>query len=325
MAEKQSELGKQINEVRQAIKKQSISDKVGEVEAAKLFKPITSGLRELTAPKAPLRRIAKKKRPVPDYGLEIGDDEEVLDYGLEDLFGDEVLPQDEKQIVPKPPTYKDVLDEVATGEKKIYIDPEYVYEDPPPAYEDEEVPDYAILEEDRLNEVLDNVNIPNYNDVEKRLTEPEMNDKRRKSYLNKIIGDASYERNRLNGFKMDVLKKSKQGIFSESEKQYRLKVINDTRNVLTDYINNNKQKLESIKGSGLKRRKRGKKGGRIMFFNDPTEMMKKLELIIGSILAGNNSVDLRNTGVGILDILLKKSFINRPQYNKLYKNYFNTK
>ena len=62
-----------------------------------------------------------------------------------------------------------------------------------------------------------------------------------------------------------------------------------------------------------------------MFFNDPTEMMKKLELIIGSILAGNNSVDLRNTGVGILDILLKKSFINRPQYNKLYKNYFNTK
>ena len=44
------------------IKKQSISDQVGEVEVAKLFKPITSGLRELTVPKAPLRRIAKKKR-----------------------------------------------------------------------------------------------------------------------------------------------------------------------------------------------------------------------------------------------------------------------
>ena len=116
MAEKQSELGKQINEVRQAIKKQSISDKVGEVEAAKLFKPITSGLRELTTPKAHLRRLAKKKGPVPDYGIAI--DDEVPDYGLEDLFGDEVLPQDEKQIVPKPPTYKDVLDEVATGEKK---------------------------------------------------------------------------------------------------------------------------------------------------------------------------------------------------------------
>ena len=86
MAEKRSQLGKQINEVRQAIKKQSISDQVGEVEAEKRFRPITSGLRQLTAPKAPLRRIAKKKGPVPDYGLEIGDDEEVPDYGLEDLF-----------------------------------------------------------------------------------------------------------------------------------------------------------------------------------------------------------------------------------------------
>ena len=120
MAEKRSELGKQINEVRQAIKKQSISDQVGEVEAAKLFKPITSGLREFTAPKIPLRRLAKKKGPVPDYGLEIGDDEEVPDYVLEDLFGQQIPPQDEKQIVQKPPSYKNVLDEIASGEK-IYI------------------------------------------------------------------------------------------------------------------------------------------------------------------------------------------------------------
>ena len=118
MAEKRSELGKQINEVRQAIKKQSISDQVGEVEAAKFFKPITSGLRELTAPKAPLRRLAKKKGPVPDYGIGAEDDDEVPDYGLEDLFGQQIPPQHEKQIVPKPPTYKDVLDEIASGEKK---------------------------------------------------------------------------------------------------------------------------------------------------------------------------------------------------------------
>ena len=62
-----------------------------------------------------------------------------------------------------------------------------------------------------------------------------------------------------------------------------------------------------------------------MFFNDPTEIMKKLELIIGSMLAGNNSIELRNTGVAILDMLLRNSVLNKPQYNKLYKNYFNTK
>ena len=105
MAEKRSKLGKEINTVRKAIKQKTISDQMGEVEAEKLFRPITSGLKELTAPKIPLRRLAKKKGPVPDYGLEIGDDEEVPEYGLEDLFGEQVQPQNNKQLVPKPPSY----------------------------------------------------------------------------------------------------------------------------------------------------------------------------------------------------------------------------
>ena len=324
MAEKRSELGKQINEVRQTIKKQSISDQVGEVEAAKLFKPITSGLRELTVPKAPLRRIAKKKGPVPDYGIAI--DDEVPDYGLEDLFGQQILPQDEKQIVPKPPSYKDVLDEIASGEKKS-IDPEYMYEldDLPPQYEEEEGPDYSIIEEDQINQTLDNLNLPNYDDIELRMTEEEMDDKKRKSYLKKIVKNAKDQWQKLTGYNSDATKKLKKGLITEADAQYRKKIISDTRKVLTDYIKNNEQKLKNIKGSGLKRRKRGKKGGQIMFFNDPTEMIKKLELIIGSMLAGNNSIELRNTGVVILDILLRNSVLNKPQYNKLYKNYFNTK
>ena len=118
MAEKRSELGKKINTVRETIKQKTISDQMGEVEAEKLFKPITSELKELTTPKAPLRRLTKKKGPVPDYGLEIGDDEDVHDYGLEDLFGEQVQPQNEKQLVPKPPSYEDVLGDIATGEKK---------------------------------------------------------------------------------------------------------------------------------------------------------------------------------------------------------------
>ena len=303
-----------------------------------MFKPITSGLRELTAPKAPLRRIAKKKRPVPDYGLEIGDDEEVLDYGLENLFGDQVLRQDEKQIVPKPPAYKDIFDKIASGEKKIYIDPydefdfniptldKEGYDDPPPEYqEEEEGPDYSILEEDRISELLDKFQVPNYNEVESRLTEPEMNDRKKKVYLKNIVKKAKEQRQKLNGFEADVTKKSKKGLLTEPEAQYQRKMISDVRKVLKDYINYNKQIHESITGSGLKRRKKGKRGGRIMFFNDPTEMMKKLELIIGSMLAGNNSTELRNTGVAILDILLRNSVLNRPQYNKLYKNYFSTK
>ena len=96
MAEKRSELGQRINAVRETMKQKSISDQMGQVEAAKLFQPITSVLRD-AAPKASLRRL-KKRGPVPDYGLEIGDDEEVPDFGLEDLFGEEVKPQNDKQL-----------------------------------------------------------------------------------------------------------------------------------------------------------------------------------------------------------------------------------
>ena len=62
---------------------------MGDIQAENFFKPITSGLKDLARPQIPIRRLPTKKRPVRDYGLEIGDDEEVPDYGLEDLFGDE--------------------------------------------------------------------------------------------------------------------------------------------------------------------------------------------------------------------------------------------
>ena len=208
MADKRSELGKKINTVKETIKQKSISDQMGEVEAEKLFKPITSGLKELTTSKTPLRRLVTKKRPIPDYGLEIGDDEEVPDYGLEDLFGEQVQPQTNKQLVPKPPSYEDILEDIASGEKKMYIDPEYMYEteDLPPEYE-EEVPDYAIIEEDAINQALNTLELPNYNTVAKILNQQEMNNTKRKAYLNKIIKDAMSRRKSAIGLYGNVKKK----------------------------------------------------------------------------------------------------------------------
>ena len=319
MAEKRSELGKKINTVRETIKQKTISDQMGEVEAEKLFKPITSGLKDLTASKIPFRRLPKKKAPVPDYGIAI--DDEVPDYGLDDLFDQPVLPENEKQIVPKPPSYEDVLKDLASGEKRIYIDPEYMYEpeDLPPGYE-EEGPDYNILEEDSINQVLDELQIPNYEDVELQLKQEDMNDTKRKSYLTKTLKKAKEKRQQLNGYSADITKKLNSGSITEAESQYRRKIIQDTRKVLTDYINYNDQRLKNIKGSGLK--KKIKRGGQVQFFNNPTEMIKKLELIIGSMVAGNNSIELKNTGVALLDILLRNSILNKSQYNKIYKNYF---
>ena len=222
----------------------------------------------------------------------------------------------------------------------MYIDPEYMYkpEDLPPEYEEEEEeeeegPDYAIIEEDRINQALDKLDIPNYEVVELRLQQKEMNDQKRKAYLSKILDEANDQRMKLRGYSTDVTKKLKSGSITDAEAQMKRKVIQDTRKVLTDYMNYNNQKLKNIKGSGLKK-KRGGQGlpssprysrssrGQVMFFNNPAEMMKKLELVIGSMAVGNNSIELRNTGVALLDILFRNLILNRSQYNKIYKNYF---
>ena len=254
MAQKRSELGKKINAVRETIKQKTISDQMGQVEAAKLFEPITSGLRDLTVPKAPLRRL-KKTGPVPNYEI-ARDDEDIPDFGLEDLFGKPVLPQNKKQLVPKPPSYEDILKDLASGEKKMYIDPEYMYEpeDLPPEYEEEDGPDYGIIEEKRINEVLDQLSLSNYNDVELRLNQEGMSDEKRKTYLNKILKNAKQQRLKLSGYSIDVTKKLKSGSISEVDAQMRRKVIDDTRKVLTDYIDYNNQRLKNIKGSGLKKK-----------------------------------------------------------------------
>ena len=68
----------------------------------------------------------------------------------------------------------------------------YEPEDLPPEYE-EEGPDYNILEEDAINQVLDEFEIPNYDDIELRLQQEDMNDIKRKSYLTKIIKNAKDE------------------------------------------------------------------------------------------------------------------------------------
>ena len=322
MAEKRSKIGQDVNIIRETLKQKKITDTMSDVEAEKLFKPITSGLKELTQPQPMKRRLLRKKAEVPDYGINI-DDEGIPDYNLEDLFDEGVEPQNTKQLVPKPPSYDDVLKELGTGKKKIYVNPEYMQQlEDLPEYEEDEVPDYEIFEEDRINETLDELGLANYDDIEAQLEREDMTEKTRHSFLSKKIENAVKKRQQLPGYKTHITKQLNKGLISQSEAQFRRKVIDDARKVLNDYINFNKNKLKSIKGSGLKR-KTTKRGGNVSaVFINPEEALKKLVLIIGSIDAGNNSIELRNTGVAILDILLRNYIINKDKYNKIYKNFF---
>ena len=81
-----------------------------------------------------------------------------------------------------------------------------------------------------------------------------MDNKKSKAYLNKILKNAKDQRLKLNGYLSDISKKLKSGLMTEAEAQYRRKIIQDTRKVLTDYIDYNNKKLKNIKGSGLKKK-----------------------------------------------------------------------
>lgn len=91
IAEKRTKVGREVNAVREALKRNKIAEEMGDLQAEKLFKPITSSmtsvLKEL--PVQPKRK--KQPTGVPDYSMI--DDE------------DEAQPQAKKQIPPVLPPY----------------------------------------------------------------------------------------------------------------------------------------------------------------------------------------------------------------------------
>ena len=131
------------------------------------------------------------------------------------------------------------------------------------------------------------------------------------------IKKAEKERNRIKGYKATVTKKYNGEAISKAEMQIMNKRLDNEMAVLNKYIKDHKKKLEKkIKD------RRKQRGGNVVFFNEAKQLLKKLELIIGEVLAGNTSIQMRNTGVNILDTLLRMSTINKLQYNKLYNLYF---
>ena len=328
LAKSKSKLGDKINHVRNEITRHKIGQETSQESFEKVFKPVTTKLDDVITSNLNLRTPQRGKRPpkkaeVPNYGVDIEDEFE--DMNLGDLFDEQpVLPESEKQLVPKPPTYEASLEDILEG-KEIYVDPQYFPQDTqelPPEYDDDEGVDYAIADEDVTNDILDDIGIPNYENMDKILNQPEMNSTKTKTYLKKVIKDAKFKKKQLNGFKANVTKQYNSGKISAADRQMQNKRIDNARVTLNGYINHYDTKLKTIKGTGIRGRGRKQRGGNVMFFNDVNQLLKKLELIIGEVLAGNTSIKMRNTGVAILDMLLRTATISRPQYSKLYNRYF---
>ena len=323
LAKQKTELGNKINFVHDTILKNQLGEKTSQESLQKVFKPITTKLDDVAFMNLNIPRLKKRgrNRGVPDYAVGVEDEDGgIPDYGLDDFFDEGLVPENKKQIVPKPPAYEESLKDILEGKKQIYVDPQYFPEEPqdlPPEYEEDEEIDYALDEEDSDNMILDDLGLSNYDDIEKRLIQPEMTQKKIKLYVNKKLKDAEFKRHQLKGYKSQVSQAYNKGKIGEAQKTIDYKRIDNARAVLNQYIQHYANKVKTMEGSGLKKR-----GGNIVFFNDVKQLLKKLELIVGEISAGNTSIEMRNTGVAILDMLLKTSKINKAQHEKLYKTYF---
>ena len=110
----------------------------------------------------PLQRRKQPPKKKVEEGIDYAPDVDPFEeMEIEDLFGDYVPPQQEKQIVPKPPTYEESLKDLMEGNKEIYVNPQYFPEDPkelPPDYYDnedeDEGPDYAMDDEDQIEKIV---------------------------------------------------------------------------------------------------------------------------------------------------------------------------
>ena len=240
LANRKTELGNKINYVHNLITQHKIGENTSQESFAKVFKPVTSKLDDVIDSNLISKTPQRRKRPLKkgevgiDYAPEVDPYEDMDVEGLID-FGDYVPPQQNKQLVPKPPTYEESLKDIMEGKKEIYVDPQYFPQDPqelPPEYDDDEEVDYAIDDKDTINEILEDVGVINYENVDKILNQPKMTTTKKKKFINKMIKKAEIERKRLGGYKAKITKDYYKGELAVDDRQMMNKRLDNARSVL---------------------------------------------------------------------------------------------
>ena len=336
LAESKTKAGKMKNQLYNQITAERVKSKTSDAAITKSFRldEIIEGLKGKPQKKVPRIRQIKREDGGIDYAPEVDPYEDMDVEGLLNLE-DYVPPQPEKQIAPKPPKYQ--------------MDPSYWQMDPgmspPPAYDDLSIakePDESLAieapsdededdegdeteddegddaEDDKgdVNKIFDDYKLPNYDDVQMRLEQPEMTPTKKRNYLNKVLYDADRMRKKITIKKTHAANDLKSGKITEKEKDRIYENVSQLEKVFKDFREYHQKEMKKFIGKGIQ------KGAGVYFYNDAKELLQKLTLIIGEMEAGNTSIQMRNTGQSILDTLLKSKAINKAQYQKLVKKYF---
>ena len=320
LAQRKTEAGQAVNELYDDITEEKIRSKTTDAAIAKTFRLDRLDKLDRLDQIAEQTKPRRGRRVLParinadggiDYAPEVDPYEEMDVEGLLDLE-DYVPPQAEKQIAKKPqklPQYE--------------MDPSFwqIPNEPPPGYseifddDDDEQPE----EEMDDNQILNQLDLPNYDDVEKRLAEPEMNYERRQNYLRKVAKDAENRQRQATVIKTHAANAYKRGEITKEEMDKAYAESDRLQKPIKELKKKVKQKLTlKIKPKKLK----SITGKGVVFYNNPQELLKKLAVNLGEMEAGNTSLKMRNMGQTILDTLLENGTLNKSAYGAIVKKYF---
>ena len=145
MAKSKSALGKKSTLFTMLSPRKGWVKKQVKLDLKKMFKPVTSKLDDVMGPSAasnlprPQKQPARRKKANLEGIDYFPDVDPFEDMDVEGLFDEAVPPQAEKQIpAGPPPSYDEMIKELG--------------DDPPPEYEEDDSPDYALAPGDESSE-----------------------------------------------------------------------------------------------------------------------------------------------------------------------------
>ena len=159
----------------------------------------------------------------------------------------------------------------------------------------------------------------------------------------KTLGEGIYTHKKRNAYKISQkgqygglvidLPKLRGHLKVVAHKVYDKQADFDTLDLLTKRFNSKKRYSELARSifNDLNRlseipihktsKKYSKLGSGVVYYNNPKDLLSRLELLGGSMSAGNNSNDVREEFVNVVHVLNKLNVINNKQMNDLMKEY----
>ena len=275
LADRKAKTGQMKRNLFNEITEEKIRSKTTDQAIAKTFRlDRLNQIAEQTKPK-PRRRIQIpriNREEGIDYAPEVDPYEDIDVEGLLNLEN-YVAPQAEKQIakipskapnyesIDPPPLYEETDPQAIEGPSDD-AEAEDEYEDAIDEDDDEEEYDsdeeIKLWIEDEPNRILDQLDLPNYIDVDNRLAKPEITANNQKNYLIGVITDAETRRKTLTVRKSIATKAYKAGKISEQERYLIHRNVSKREKDIADYKRYLRSKRKSITGSGVRRGQRGR-------------------------------------------------------------------